>query len=387
MRHYSFKLLAITAALSISSVALAGERIVSAPVCLINAAKISPTVLATKGELKVIRVNESELNQLSDAKHKSKCGGFVDVTQRWSVKNYGLDAGLRRNDMHKQRAEAYQIRYQTEANQLIGQLNPDLMWANLTTFSSSKDRYANSKEGVAAANWIQTQAQTMAAGRDDISIYTIPTPGYKQPSVVVKIGQGNQAGVVVGAHMDTTASSWERKPGADDDGSGSMTIMETMRTVLASGMHFKKPVYFIWYAAEEDGLVGSQSVVDTFTEKHIPIDAVMHFDMTGYAFKNQKTIWIIDDNVDKELTAFLEKLIVTYTKRPVKYTRCGYGCSDHASWTDGGYRAVIPAESRFEDTNPVLHSSEDTIDKLDKEHMTDYAKIATAFVVELAEPA
>ena len=263
------------------------------------------------------------------------------------------------------------------------------MWDNLTKFSSSKDRYANSDNGVAAASWIKSQVEEIAkaAGRDDVSVYFIDTPGYKQPSVVAKIGKGSGAGIVVGAHMDTTNSSFERKPGADDDGSGSMTIMESARTILSSGATFKKPVYFIWYSAEELGLIGSKNVVSEFKKKKIPVDAVIHFDMTGYAYKNEKTIWLIDDNVDKNLTAYLEKIITTYTKRPVSYTRCGYGCSDHASWTKGGYTAAMPAESRFEDTNPSLHSSRDTIDKLSIEHMTDYAKIATAFTVEMAEPA
>jgi leucyl aminopeptidase len=112
----------------------------------------------------------------------------------------------------------------------------------------------------------------------------------------------------------------------------------------------------------------------------------MHFDMTGYAYRNEPTIWLMKDNVDSALTNFTAKLITTYTKKPVKYTRCGYACSDHASWYEQGYATVLPAESRFEDTNPVMHSSQDTIDKLSITHMTDYAKIATAFVVELAEP-
>jgi leucyl aminopeptidase len=79
-------------------------------------------------------------------------------------------------------------------------------------------------------------------------------------------------------------------------------------------------------------------------------------------------------------------LIKTYIKRPVRYTACGYACSDHASWTLNGYKAVLPAEAAMEKTNPYIHSPQDKPELLSLEHMTDYAKLAIATAVELAEP-
>ncbi len=46
----------------------------------------------------------------------------------------------------------------------------------------------------------------------------------------------------------------------------------------------------------------------------------------------------------------------------------------------------MPAEAKFENSNPYIHSSQDTMEKLSLEHMTDYAKLGVAFVTELAEP-
>lgn len=37
-------------------------------------------------------------------------------------------------------------------------------------------------------------------------------------------------------------------------------------------------------------------------------------------------------------------------------------------------------------SNPFVHSPWDTLDKLSLTHMTDYAKLAIAFAVELGEP-
>jgi leucyl aminopeptidase len=187
--------------------------------------------------------------------------------------------------------------------------------------------------------------------------------------------------------MDTLSSSWELKPGADDDGSGTVTVMQVARNLLNSGMQFKKPIYIIWYSAEEEGLVGSSYVVKDFKKNNIPVDAVVQFDMTGYAYKNDPTIWLINDYVNADLTSYLEKLINTYVKVPVNYTKCGYACSDHASWNQGGYTSSFPFESSFGNDDPYIHTSQDKMDVLSLSHMTDYAKLGTAFAVELAEPA
>jgi hypothetical protein len=39
-------------------------------------------------------------------------------------------------------------------------------------------------------------------------------------------------------------------PGADDDGSGSVTILESYRALIASNFRPERPVEFHWYSAE-----------------------------------------------------------------------------------------------------------------------------------------
>jgi leucyl aminopeptidase len=134
------------------------------------------------------------------------------------------------------------------------------------------------------------------------------------------------------------------------------------------------------------GLVGSSYVVKDFVSKKIPVDAVLQFDMTGYAYKNDPTMWLVTDHVNKDLTGFLETLIKTYVKQPVGMTRCGYACSDHASWDSAGFKSSFPFEAAFNQDDPYIHTSQDTMSVLSLNHMTDYAKLGIAFAVELAEP-
>ncbi len=372
------------------------QFVIVAPQCLVKQTHGNLKVLSENTLLALITTNQAGLEQLITAKQHpgvTPCGGFIDVTDEWQkTGKTRKSAAFLATYMPKPSASLHQnytIKYEEQVNKLLPQVSLDNMKTNLTHLSGYNDRYANSSTGVQAAEWIQAQLQVFAKDRKDVTIYTIPTGDrYKQPSVIAKIGTGTDAGIVIGAHMDTLQASFGKKPGADDDGSGSVTALEAARTIMTSGLTFKKPIYFMWYSAEEMGLVGSHYVVAEFKKRNIPVAGVMHFDMTGFAYQKDPAIWLMTDYVNKDLTAFVAELVKTYVKQPVNYTRCGYACSDHASWSQAGFAAVLPAEAKFENTNPAMHSANDTMKNIESTdwHMRDYAKLATAFAVEMAEP-
>lgn len=311
-----------------------------------------------------------------------------------------------------QKQPTYAIHYPAQVNKLLAQLNPQELWDYLNTYSTKfTQRGADHDNGVQAANWIQKQVTDLAKyyGYKNVSVYQVETTcvdssthqefQFPQPSIIAKIGSSTEPGIVVGAHLDAVTcplddpnndcGGWGKGaqfPGADDDGSGAMTVLELARILFTGGMQFKKPVYLMWYAAEEMGSIGSQCVVANFKQQNIPIQAVMQLDMTGYTKNNDSTVWLEKGRaVNPELTEYLKTLVETYVKKPVAYT-CS-GDSDEWSWTDAGVPAARPVEVNYcKDYNPYVHKPEDTIDKLSLSHMTDYAKLAMAFIVELAEP-
>jgi len=371
-----------------------GHHVLIVPQCLASAAGVDLKPIATWDRMLLLDAGDATVNQLVSARNANhaamlSCGGFRDVTRAYKSTVINPKAFLEKYaTTSKVRAEPLPpLQYPGEVKQLLDAINPQNMWTLLTTLTEFRDRYANSGTGVQAAEWIQGQVLAMSAGRQDVSVYTIPTGGYKQPSVILKIGNSNGPGVVVSGHMDTV-SGWGifHMPGADDDGSGSVTVLEAARTVLASGMHFEKPIYFMWYAAEEEGLVGSDNVVGAFQDRHIPVDIALHFDMTGFESKNDPTMWLLADYTDPKVTNWLSTLVTTYVRQSVKLTKCGYACSDHASWTSVGVPAGAATETRFEDMNTSLHTTGDKMDKLSLLHMTDYLKLAVSFVVEAARP-
>jgi Peptidase family M28/PA domain len=103
-------------------------------------------------------------------------------------------------------------------------------------------------------------------------------PGtYTTRNVIAETPGGNDENViVVGAHLDSVGTG----PGYNDNGSGSSVILE-----IAEQMTKVKPrnkVRFIWFSAEESGLLGSTAYVNSLSQDEIDdIAAMLNFDMVG----------------------------------------------------------------------------------------------------------
>src|SRR4029079_14876910 len=69
--------------------------------------------------------------------------------------------------------------------------------------------------------------------------------------------------------------------GADDDGSGSMGVLEIAEAIQAMKVKPKRSVLFVWHPGEEGGLVGSKFFTENPT---VPIDSIVtqiNIDMIG----------------------------------------------------------------------------------------------------------
>ncbi len=361
------------------------------PRCLANHAPKTYSVLAENQLFKIIEVPSNELETMTRLADKIGCGRFVNVSHRvteGSAHQVNLErvhAQLQKSLLQtKSSKNTYEIKHPQEVNAAIAKINTDQLWEFLTHLTNYTNRSATKETGVQAAQWLKNTVENMAVqfNRSDVATYFVATGRYKQPSLVTVIGQSIQApAVVIGAHMDTLDGYM---PGAGDDGSGSATLLEMTQVLMSSHYAYQRPIYIIWYAAEERGLVGSQYVVQDFLEKKTPVHAVMQLDMTGYrSIPSDPSMWVFKDYTDSTLNTFTANLIKNYIKVPVKYSQCGYGCSDHASWMEEGFPATFPCETSFDEHNPYIHSSNDTVSLLNTDHLANFTKLALAFVIEL----
>lgn len=84
--------------------------------------------------------------------------------------------------------------------------------------------------------------------------------------------------VVIGAHLDSVP----RGPGINDNGSGSATILEIAETYAAQDREPRNKLRFMWYSAEEFGLLGSDAYVDSLSlAQRDQIELMLNFDMVG----------------------------------------------------------------------------------------------------------
>jgi len=267
----------------------------------------------------------------------------------------------------------------------------------LTTFSGFRTRYYKSASGRESSKWLLDHLSFIATGADTNKVVvTVESFAHSwgQSSVIARITpfkdhekSKNGGVVIISAHQDSV-NQWNpwfgRSPGADDDGSGSTTIIEAFRILVKSGYTPSKTLEFHWYSAEEGGLLGSQKVAAYYHAQEVNVLGAFQVDMTGYLPPGKPpVIGIATDNTSNEASAFLRVLADNYCGIPWVNTKCGYGCSDHASWHQLGYPAVFTFESDFNDHSPYIHTSDDTVEHISFEHIAEFVKLVLAWGVEM----
>ncbi|KAK9694021.1 hypothetical protein K7432_013617 [Basidiobolus ranarum] len=272
----------------------------------------------------------------------------------------------------------------------LDSLNTTNMESWLREFVTFNNRYYQSQTGVESSNWLYQQIAAITATSPAVKISVRQVShSWVQKSIIARIEgiSGNNETVIIGAHQDSINQynpTTGRAPGADDDGSGTVTILEAYRSFVQGGLLPKRPIEFHWYSAEEEGLLGSGDIAKQYREARTKVIGMLQSDMTGF---NDKTgvIGVVTDNVDPGLTTFLKKVITAYSTLRIGEFRCGYGCSDHASWTRAGYPSALHFESDNISANPNIHSANDTIETVDYNHMLQFSRVVTGFAYELSQ--
>jgi leucyl aminopeptidase len=359
-------------------------------------------------ELVVSETQAHALDAVSGAIHRRelRCGGYFAFATRAEADRF--IANDRSASAVRALAVSYTIDNGATVNPWLPQAGESGIFDTIDTLSAYKNRYYASSYGKAAAEWIQSRWESLAAGRSDVTteLFTGCTNCSTQPSVILTI-QGNELAnevVVLGAHLDSINDSTGGNPemvapGADDDASGVATLTEALRIALASGWKPQRTVKFMAYAAEEAGLRGSNAIAQQFKANGINVVAALQLDMTEYQVGSPEDMQLVTDYSNASLKRFFNDLFDAYLA-PMGLRRgtitCGYGCSDHASWTSAGYPAAMMFEAgdetgentpAFRGYNPNIHTTGDTLSFLGEsaEHSVKFAQFALAFAGEVGK--
>lgn len=281
---------------------------------------------------------------------------------------------------------------------LLDQIDIESVRQNLANFTSFYTRYYKSETGLESANWLHAKISEIVAvlPSELVEIRKIHHSDWDQYLIVVLIKGKVAEKVVVGAHQDLINLLFPnllRAPGADDDGSGTVTTLEALRLVslaVASGQ-FKphNTLEFHYYLAEEGGLLGSMDVFSRYYKENATVVGMLQQDMTGYTAGTRDSgvephFGLISDYTSVRLNDFIKVIVQAYCGIPVHETQCGYACLDHALALENGYPASFLIESEFKYTAKQIHLVMDTIDRLDFDHIHEHIKLTVGYAVELA---
>ena len=162
--------------------------------------------------------------------------------------------------------------------------------------------------------------------------------------------------IIIGAHYDSVESS----PGASDNASGTAVLLEVAR-VLES-VSTDKELRFLFFGAEELGLIGSKKYVDEMTTEEIKRTvAMLNMDMVGSADAGPLTMFTVDG-----LSNTVTNTVKTIQKIPLEFT----DRSDHTPFHTAGIDAALFSYSPLEEW---YHSPKDKIDQISKERLDEVA--------------
>lgn len=186
--------------------------------------------------------------------------------------------------------------------------------------------------------------------------------------IAVLEGEGPRADetIVIGAHYDHLGLGGEGSlapwttaihNGADDNASGTATLLEIAHRLATSGKKPNRRIVFMAFTGEERGLLGSAHYV---REPRFPLDstvAMFNLDMVG-RLSDDKLV-VFGTGTAKQFEPLIDEL---GKKHDLKVTKNpgGFGPSDHSSF----YGKSIPVLHFFTGTHSDYHRPSDDSDKL-----------------------
>jgi hypothetical protein len=196
--------------------------------------------------------------------------------------------------------------------------------------------------------------------------------------------------VVFGAHYDHVGlggrlsaapeRTGEIHNGADDNASGTSSIMEIARAAATERERFPRTLVFVAFAGEERGLLGSEYYA---ANPAVPIEntvAMLNLDMVG---RSRGAVDVSGLEAAPSLETDFKAATKTVPDLDIRRQGPGAGRSDDANFLDRG----VPAINFFTGFHPDYHRPGDDWEKIDAAGAAKVATLAFEFAARIAERA
>ncbi len=203
--------------------------------------------------------------------------------------------------------------------------------------------------------------------------------------------------IVISAHLDHEGvKNGEIYNGADDDGSGTVAILEiaeAFKQAQKDGNGPKRSIVFLHVTGEEKGLLGSEYYTDNpifpleDTVSNLNIDMIGRIDPKRTEGDRNYIYLIGSDKLSTELHNVSEEVNKKYTNIELDYTfndendpNRYYYRSDHYNFAKNG----IPVIFYFNGTHDDYHKPTDTVEKINYDLLTNRTRLVFHTAWELA---
>lgn len=180
----------------------------------------------------------------------------------------------------------------------------------------------------------------------------------------------NAKTVVIGGHYDGVDT-----PAANDNASGICSVIEIARVLSKEKLNIN--LTFIAFGAEEIGLLGSKNYVRNLqSEELLKIAGMVNLDMVGVG--DSLSVYTTGMNRKSNVADLSMKALEKFN---IKGSRSTSTRSDHAPFEEVG----IPAAFYLYEGDKFYHTDEDSIEKIDKNNLTNACNVAISVVTALSD--
>ncbi len=237
-------------------------------------------------------------------------------------------------------------------------------------FNNSDGGYTGNLTGESAIPAVSLPGSEGQALREELQNGPVRVGVTVDAETVTAMRPGTRPGaIVIGAHFDSVPAG----PGANDNGSGTATVLELAR--YFAQRDYPYTLYFVTFGAEEIGLRGSRHFVEALPEDvRSSLRAMINLDMVGVG--DEESFSGAADLVAMASAAADALGLENYTTRAGSVS----GNSDHASFD----RVGVPVLFIYRSDDPNYHSPRDRAEFVDPDALALAGRLTIGVLDRLA---
>lgn len=183
--------------------------------------------------------------------------------------------------------------------------------------------------------------------------------------------------VIIGAHYDhigkiASVNGDEIANGANDNASGSTAVTEVMK-YFAKNKTNKRSLIFVFFSAEEKGLLGSKHLAKKLKEENLDLYFMFNFEMIGVPMKDKDFLLYLTGfgrtNMASKMNEYAGEKVIGYIPAETKYQL--FRASDnYPFFTEFEVPAQTVSTFDFENFD-FYHKPDDEFELMNPKHMTN----------------